>query len=85
MRATRQLGLPPGYVGLESSYARNIRDVTAEPTTNVAADHSNVPQAATGATERPLLQLRKSRIPFHQAFETVPCQIKLAEAINGTN
>ena len=31
----------------ESSYARIFRDDTAEPTTNVAEDHNDVPQAAT--------------------------------------
>jgi hypothetical protein len=31
---------------LEYSYARIIRDDTAEPTTNVPKDHSDVPQAA---------------------------------------
>jgi hypothetical protein len=52
---------------LESSYARIIRDDTAEPTTKVAENHNDVLQAAylftgiRGVTDRPLLQLRKSR------------------------
>jgi hypothetical protein len=57
---------------------------------NVAENHSDVLQAAPadhnlkGITERSLRQLRKSRLragAFSQAFETAPCQIKLAKAI----
>ncbi len=74
---------------LESSYARIFRDDTAEPTTNVAKDHSDVPQAndSYGFTERPVLQLRRAGLgAFSQAVETVtaPGQIKLAKAIKGT-
>ncbi len=46
MRARRQLVPPPKVTSLESSYARRIRDDTAEPTTNVAENHNDVLQAA---------------------------------------
>ncbi len=51
---------------LEFSYARIIRDDTAEPATNVAENHNDVLQAANlyirGVAERPLLQLRKRNL-----------------------
>ena len=70
MRATRQLFATYEVTSLEFSYARIIRDDTAEPTTNVAENHNDVLQAAylqvhKGVTERPLLLLlRKSRNLF---------------------
>ena len=46
MRATGTRQLMSNVTSLESSYARIFRDDTAEPTTNVAEDHNDVPQAA---------------------------------------
>jgi hypothetical protein len=90
MRATRQLLPPPKKVtSLESSYAKIIRDDTAEPTTNVAKNHNDVLQAANlfirGSPRDPGHFFNRRDCAragtFSQAFETTPCQIKLAKAI----
>ncbi len=66
---------------LESSYARIIRDDTAELTTNVAETHSDVLQAAyllililKGVTERPSSTAQEQE-PFHRPLKQLaPCQ-----------
>jgi hypothetical protein len=50
---------PTEVTSLEYSYARRIRDDTAESTTNVAEDHSGVLQAA--------LELVHKRVTDHDA------------------
>jgi hypothetical protein len=75
---------------LESNYTRIVRDDAAEPTTNVAENHNDVLQAATlfimiirGSPRDHFFNctLLARAGTFSQAFETTPCQIKLAKAI----
>jgi hypothetical protein len=69
---------------LESNYARIVRDGTAEPTTTVAENHNDVPQAANlfirGSPRDHFFNCTRAGT-FSQAFEATPCQIKLAKAI----
>ena len=86
MRATRQHFSASEVTSLESSYARIIREDTAEPTTNVAENHNDVLQAANlfirGPPRDRLFNCQFARAgAFSQAFETTPCQIKVAKAI----
>jgi hypothetical protein len=86
MRATRQLFATYEVTSLESSYARIIRDDTAEQTTNVAENHNDVLQAANfklfirGSPRDHFFNCARAGT-FSRAFETAPCQIKLAKAI----
>jgi hypothetical protein len=93
MRATRQLFATSEVMSLESSYARIIREDTAEPTPNlnVAENHNDVLQAATSN----LLIRGSPRDRDHffncaragtcsQAFETAPCKIYIRSGLNAT-